>query len=652
MKLPKDFLFGYATASYQIEGSPTSGGRTPSIWDTFTHLPNKIADGSTGDVATDSYNRWKGDIELLTKYGANAYRFSISWSRVITPTGEVNSEGINFYRGVIEELLSRGLTPCLTLYHWDLPQVLHDQYGGWLDKRIVEDFVKYSRVCFEAFGDVVKHWITFNEPWCISVLGYGYGVFAPGRSSDRNRSEAGDSSREPWIVAHNVLLAHASAVKLYRNEFAPKQGGKIGITLDCVWYMPWDENNPEGWFADPIYKGDYPQYLKTMVGDRLPQFTAEEKALVTGSSDFFGLNTYTSNLVRPGGNDEFNGKVKTTFTRPDGSQLGTQAHVPWLQSYPEGFRALLNYLWQTYGKAIYVTENGFTVKDECKMKPEDAIHDKDRVEYYQGYTDALARAIIEDGVDVKSYFAWSLLDNFEWAEGYRVRFGATYVDFETQKRYPKDSSKFLAEIISGVDLSKEDAGTRIVEGLSGQKIDLVIINAGIFKKESFDSPSFEDEVEMYKVVAIAPVLIAHHLVKANLLVSPSKLILITSEGGSISLRTQEEGGGNYGHHGSKAAANMVGKLLAHDLKDKGITVAMIHPGFMKTDMTKNVGFDQFYESGGAVEPAEAARSTINFILELVPDQTGTFWAPRGPAGVGEAERVLGKDLPTPLRLPW
>uniref|UniRef100_A0A0W0F170 Putative oxidoreductase n=1 Tax=Moniliophthora roreri TaxID=221103 RepID=A0A0W0F170_MONRR len=223
--------------------------------------------------------------------------------------------------------------------------------------------------------------------------------------------------------------------------------------------------------------------------------------------------------------------------------------------------------------------------------------------------------------------------------------------FATVRSTPSGLSSGV-ETIPNVDLTEEDVGSKIVKGLSGQKLDLVIVNAGVFKKEDFDSPSFADEVEMYKVVAIAPVNIIHHLVKANLLNSPSKVILITSEGGSIGLRTQEEGGGNYGHHGSKAAANMVGKLLAHDLRDKGITVAMIHPGFMKTDMTKNVGFDQFYESGGAVEPAEAAQSTIDFVLDLTPDQTGTFWAPRGPAGVGEAERVLGKNLPTPLRLPW
>ncbi|KAG7097678.1 Beta-glucosidase 1B [Marasmius oreades] len=182
-----------------------------------------------------------------------------------------------------------------------------------------------------------------------------------------------------------------------------------------------------------------------MLGDRLPEFTEEERTLVKGSSDFFGLNTYTSNLVQPGGNDEFNGKVKTTFTRKDGSQLGTQADVPWLQDYPDGFRELLNYIWKTYKKPIYVTENGFSVKGEANEKPEEAVNDTGRVDYFCGYTNALLRAVNEDGVDVRSYLAWSLLDNFEWAEGYRVRYGVTFVDFTTQKRYPKASSKFLAQ---------------------------------------------------------------------------------------------------------------------------------------------------------------------------------------------------------------
>ncbi|TFK41699.1 hypothetical protein BDQ12DRAFT_733178 [Crucibulum laeve] len=227
-----------------------------------------------------------------------------------------------------------------------------------------------------------------------------------------------------------------------------------------------------------------------------------------------------------------------------------------------------------------------------------------------------------------------------------------YETFATVRSAGHTSLPSEVHTIEGVDLRNENAGELIVNGLKGKKLDLVIINAGVFTKETLDTPNFVDEVEMYKVVSIAPVFLAHHLWKANALSSPSKFILITTEGGSISLRTKEEGGGNYAHHGSKAAANMVGKLLSNDFYDKNITVVMIHPGFMRTDMTKDVGFDQFYDSGGAVEPSVAARSTIDFISTLTHKQTGTFWAPRGPGDIGEAERVLGKNLPTPLELPW
>ncbi|KAF5358665.1 hypothetical protein D9758_007680 [Tetrapyrgos nigripes] len=262
-------------------------------------------------------------------------------------------------------------------------------------------------------------------------------------------------------VGHSVLLSHASAVQLYRSSFKPTQKGQIGITLNGDWQMPWDQS-PEnveaaqraldvaiGWFADPVYLGSYPSYLRQMLGDRLPEFTPEERKLVHGSSDFYGMNTYTTNLCRAGGDDEFQGLVDYTFTRPDGTQLGTQAHCAWLQDYPQGFRALLNYLYNRYHTPIYVTENGFAVKDENAMPREHALKDTDRVNYFKGTTQALLDAITEDGVDIRAYFPWSLLDNFEWADGYVTRFGLTYVDYETQKRYPKESAWFLVNWFKG-----------------------------------------------------------------------------------------------------------------------------------------------------------------------------------------------------------
>ncbi|KAG6864603.1 Beta-glucosidase 1B [Blastosporella zonata] len=436
-KLPAGFLWGFATAAFQIEGSTSTGGRGKSIWDDFSRMPGKTQDGKNGDVATDSYRLWREDVELLSQYGVKAYRFSISWSRIIPLGGRadpVNPEGIKFYSDLIDELLGRGIVP----------------------------FV----ICFEAFGDRVKHWLTINEPWVIAIHGYGRGIFAPGRSSDRTRCAEGNSATEPWIadcmasVGHSLILAHANAAKLYRESYKPKQKGQIGITLNGDWEMPYD-NSPEnaeapqraldfaiGWYADPIYLGHYPSYMKTVLGDRLPTFTSEELALVRGSSDFYGMNTYTTNLARAGGNDEFQGNVEYTFTRPDGTQLGTQAQSAWLQDYPEGLRALLNYVWKKYKMPIYITENGFSIKNENDMPLEQALVDTDRVNYFRGTTKNLLAAINEDGVDVRSYFPWSFLDNFEWAEGYLTRFGVTYVDYETQKRYPKASAKFLIEVLS------------------------------------------------------------------------------------------------------------------------------------------------------------------------------------------------------------
>lgn len=418
-------------------------------------------DGRDGDVATDSYRLWKEDIALLAQYGVKSYRFSLSWSRIIPLGGRndpVNPKGIAFYSNFIDALLEHGIIPFITLYHWDLPQALHDRYGGWLNKdEIVQDYVRYAKVCFQAFGDRVKHWLTVNEPWCVSILGYGRGVFAPGRSSDRGRSPEGDSSTEPWIVGHSVILSHAYAVRLYHEEFRAAQGGQIGITLNGDWAMPYNDSpqNVEaaqhaldvaiGWFADPIYLGHYPEYLKQMLRERLPEFTPEELKVVKGSSDFYGMNTYTTNLCRHGGDDEFQGLVEYTFIRSDGSQLGTQAHCAWLQDYPQGFRHLLNYIWKRYKLPIYVTENGFAVKDEHSKPIEQALQDSDRVNYFKGITASLKAAVLEDGVDVRAYFPWSFLDNFEWADGYITRFGVTYVDYETQQRYPKESAKFLVE---------------------------------------------------------------------------------------------------------------------------------------------------------------------------------------------------------------
>ncbi|KAI1610636.1 beta-glucosidase [Exophiala viscosa] len=466
--LPADFLWGFATAAYQIEGGATADGRRPSIWDTFCKIPGKIADGSSGDVACDSYHRMAQDIDLLNKTGAKAYRFSISWSRVIPLGGRkdtVNKAGLQHYVKFVDDLLEAGIVPMVTLFHWDLPDELYKRYGGFMNKdEFVADFANYARVMFEALPKV-KHWITFNEPFCSAVLGYSVGQFAPGHTSNRNKSPIGDSSTEPWIVGHNILIAHATAVKIYREEFKPNNGGEIGITLNGDWVEPWDPNDGQDriacerklefsicWFGDPVYFGKYPDSMVKQLGDRLPKFTEEESALVKGSNDFYGMNHYCANYIRhrngPADPNDFAGNVDILLEDKSGKSIGPITQSPWLRPHAPGFRKLMKWLSDRYGRPkIYVTENGTSVKGENDLPKEEILEDEFRVEYFRTYVQAMAEAVAEDGCDCRGYMAWSLMDNFEWAEGYETRFGVTYVDYENgQHRYPKKSALELKNI--------------------------------------------------------------------------------------------------------------------------------------------------------------------------------------------------------------
>ncbi|KAL2155901.1 hypothetical protein VTH82DRAFT_643 [Thermothelomyces myriococcoides] len=472
MSLPKDFKWGFATASYQIEGSVNEDGRGPSIWDTFCAIPGKIADSSSGAVACDSYKRAKEDIELLKSIGAKAYRFSISWSRVIPLGGRndpINEKGLNYYVKLVDDLIEAGIEPFITLSHWDIPDALEKRYGGYLNKEeFGADFEHFARVMFKAIPKC-KHWITFNEPWCSSILGYNTGYFAPGRTSDRTKSPVGDSAREPWIVGHNILIAHGRAVKAYREDFKPTQGGEIGITLNGDATLPWDPEDPAdieacnrkiefaiSWFADPIYFGDYPASMRKQLGDRLPRFTPEEVALVKGSNDFYGMNHYTANYIRHKKGvppeDDFLGNLETLFYNKYGECIGPETQSFWLRPHPQGFRDLLNWLSKRYGyPKIYVTENGTSLKGENDMPLEQILEDDFRVKYFHDYVHAMAKASAEDGVNVQGYMAWSLMDNFEWAEGYETRFGVTYVDYKNdQKRYPKKSARSLKPLFDSL----------------------------------------------------------------------------------------------------------------------------------------------------------------------------------------------------------
>jgi beta-galactosidase len=453
-KFPEDFVWGTATASYQIEGGWLEGGKGLSIWDIFTHTPGKIVNNENGDIACDHYHRFKEDVKIMSKMGLKNYRLSISWSR-IQPTGrgEVNNEGIKFYSKLIDELLKYDITPWVTLYHWDLPAALQFEKDGWLNSDIAEDFKNYASICFEHFGDRVKNWITLNEPWVVAMLGYGQGVFAPGRISNS----------EPYIAAHNLIRSHAYAVKEYKDKFQRKQNGVIGITNNCDWREPLTQSDKDkeaavrslefylGWFADPIYFGDYPSVMRERLGNRLPKFSKEDKKILLNSTDFFGLNHYTTlyashadslneienNVYGNGGISE-DQYVNLTADEEWEKTLMGWSIVPW------GCKKLLKWIDKRYNHPIiYITENGCALDDEII---EGKIDDSKRIEFIESYISACHDAITA-GVNLKGYFLWSFMDNFEWALGFSKKFGIIYVDSSTQERIPKDSAKWYKELI-------------------------------------------------------------------------------------------------------------------------------------------------------------------------------------------------------------
>lgn len=456
-KFPENFTWGTATSSYQIEGAHNVDGKGPSIWDAFCTIPNRVKNNDNGNVGIDHYNRFKEDVALMKSQGFKAYRFSISWPRVM-PEGKglVNEKGIKFYSDLIDELLANDIQPWVTLYHWDLPLALQTEEDGWLNPEISDYFKGYADLCFSRFGDRVKHWITLNEPWVVSILGYGHGAFAPGRKSNS----------EPYLAAHHLLVAHAKAVDIYRRRYG-NQHGSIGITNNCDWREPLTDRFEDrvaseralefflGWFADPVYKGDYPEVMKERLGRRLPDFTLEEKKLLLNSSDFFGLNHYTTMYASELKGDETdsikgNGGISedqgVSLTKDKEWSLTAMdwAVVPW------GCRKLLEWINERYDKPpIYITENGFACDDELENGEVD--DSETRLTYYRGYLGACHEAI-QSGVDLRGYFAWSMFDNFEWAHGYSSRFGINYVNYETFERIPKASAKWFSELIASNSL--------------------------------------------------------------------------------------------------------------------------------------------------------------------------------------------------------
>jgi len=469
---PKGFKFGAGSSAYQDEGAALEGGKGPSIWDTFSHIQGKIEDGKNGDVAVDQYHRYKEDVRHLKYMGMDLYRFSISWSRIFpqgSPRhGGVNEEGITYYNNLINELLKNGMEPFVTLYHWDMPQALEDEYGGFRSQRVVEDFGTFAEECFRAFGDRVKYWTTINEPLTFTLYGYDLGLHAPGRCSPGfGNCTAGNSATEPYIVTHNMLLAHSAAVKLYRTKYQGKQKGSIGISLVVNWMVPYSNSLLDqeatqraidfriGWFLDPLTSGKYPDSMRSLVGARLPRFSSEEAKDLKGSFDFLGYNYYSTDFTV--NNPTPQNSLNTDYVldaranisdQVKGVYIGSSEGVSAFRSYPAGLREVINYTKHRYSNPpIYITETGYADFDNGTTPLEEALQDSGRVEYHSKHLSSLLEAIRE-GADVRGYVVWSLLDDFEWSFGYDYRFGLYYVDYnDNLKRYPRESANWFRNVL-------------------------------------------------------------------------------------------------------------------------------------------------------------------------------------------------------------
>ncbi|XP_046986809.1 myrosinase 1-like [Schistocerca americana] len=465
MSFPEDFLFGAATASYQVEGAWDKDGKGENIWDRITHeKPNVIQDGSNGDVACDSYHRYKEDIKALKELGAKMYRFSISWSRIL-PNGtitSINQKGIDYYRKLIAELLENDIQPMVTMYHWDLPTPLQD-IGGWTNPAIIEYFVDYARILLTHLGDKVKWWLTFNEPTHVAR-----GYFQPNFMAPQlllHHLGAG------YMVTANILKAHALVYHMYDKEFRHSQQGKISLTLHSFWYEPMSDSEEDikaantainfdfGIFAHPILgkDGDFPAVVKERVEvvskemglkrSLLPPLDKEWIARIKGTADFLGVNHYTTRLCTPG---------------PGGVNIpdsGVSLHIDpawpiaasaYLKVVPWGFRKILRWIKDEYGNPpVIVTENGFSDRG--------TLNDIDRINYYRSYLRELSTAINEDNCNIFGYLVWSLMDNFEWIRGYTEKFGLFHVDFNKpdRPRTPKDSVNFIKNVFKTRKLPRD-----------------------------------------------------------------------------------------------------------------------------------------------------------------------------------------------------
>ncbi|MCX7796144.1 MAG: GH1 family beta-glucosidase [bacterium] len=443
-QFPKDFVWGCATASYQIEGAFDEDGKGPSIWDVFTHIPGNIVDGSNGDIACDHYHRYAEDIELMKVLRLKAYRFSISWPRVFPEgKGNINRKGIDFYKKLVDILNSAGITPFATIYHWDLPQALEEN-GGWGNLDTSKYFADYSYTLFKELGESIPFWITLNEPAVFTYLGYGMGIHAPGKKDFSLAVKA----------TYSALLAHGLTVEAYRDLGVR---GQIGITLNLTPMHPASNREEDvlsarkmdlmwnRWFLDPVLKGSFPQEFVELLDKNVIPFEVDPEHMkkISLKIDFLGVNYYTRNIIT------YDPNIPITNAR--GIEPTTNKTEMGWEIYPEGLYELLASIKKDYGNIpLYITENGAAFRDELIN---DRVDDPKREDYlrrhfYQAYN------AIKDGVNLKGYFVWSLLDNFEWAYGYTKRFGIIYVDYPTQRRIIKRSGYYYRRVIeeNGVEL--------------------------------------------------------------------------------------------------------------------------------------------------------------------------------------------------------
>ena len=431
LAFPRQFLWGASTAAYQIEGAWNEDGRGESIWDRFSHTAGKTLNGDSGDVACDHYHRWPEDVELMRNLGLKAYRFSIAWPRIYPHgRGPLNRAGIDFYSRLVDALLSAGIEPFITLYHWDLPQVLGDA-GGWPARDTAYAFADYAETMVKHLGDRVEHWSTVNEPWCVSFLSYQLGAQAPGLRDEKLAVQA----------AHHVLVAHGLALQAMR---AVNAGIKAGLVLN-LWSLESTEDSPSnrllierawqrdlGWFLDPLLHAEYPVLAWQEREQAAPQMQPGDLKLIAQPLDWLGINYYNRLLF------DQQGQRIHSVPGSEYTEMGWEVHGP-------GLRRLLVALQQRYPlPPLYIIENGAAFKDV--LTSDEQVHDPRRINYLREHVTALHEAI-HAGVDVRGYFVWSLLDNFEWAFGYSKRFGVIYVDYPTQHRVIKDSGYWYARVI-------------------------------------------------------------------------------------------------------------------------------------------------------------------------------------------------------------